>query len=246
MCQPISHGGLGYRPIDKVKNVFLMKIAIQLPMNKNALWVRFLRTKYKCGSGVPLSLRNTSCSRLWKGLNTVWNMVRNNIVWSINSGNDTDFWYDSWLEEIGPLASYASARHPVPTVSATVASMVYQAGQWKWHLFESFLPRDILFRIVVIKPPSFSTIADSIGWCGNRDRRFTIKFAYSLISNAEISPPNPIWKVGNIIEKACFMVGNTVLLSTSHCFSQLDTGVQHATVGGQVEVAVCEKQMSRK
>ncbi|KAK8540105.1 hypothetical protein V6N12_046398 [Hibiscus sabdariffa] len=119
--------------------------------------------------------------------------------------------------------------------------MVYQAGQWKWHLFESFLPRDILFRIVVIKPPSFSTIADSIGWCGNRDRRFTIKFAYSLISNAEISPPNPIWKVGNIIEKACFMVGNTVLLSTSHCFSQLDTGVQHATVGGLEAIHVLRK-----
>ncbi|KAK8481555.1 hypothetical protein V6N11_009818 [Hibiscus sabdariffa] len=93
--------------------------------------------------------------------------------------------------------------------------MVDQAGQWKWHLFESFLPRDILLRIVVVKPPSFSTIADSIGWHGNRDRRFTIKYAYSLISNGEISPPNPVWKVllGRDIEVYAYIkMASSVLL----------------------------------
>ncbi|KAK8691995.1 hypothetical protein V6N13_075480 [Hibiscus sabdariffa] len=80
----------------------------------------------------------------------------------------------------------------------SVASMVDQEGQWKWHLFERFLPNDIILRIAAVKPSSSTTIAYSIAWGGSRDRRFTVKFAYSLISNDAVSQPNPDW-VRNIL-----------------------------------------------
>ncbi|KAK8691294.1 hypothetical protein V6N13_074809 [Hibiscus sabdariffa] len=48
---------------------------------------------------------------------------------------------------------------------------------------------------MIVKPPSLTTTADSVGWSGSRDRRFTVKSAYSLISNVAIPQPNPVWRV---------------------------------------------------
>ncbi|KAK8544374.1 hypothetical protein V6N13_056156 [Hibiscus sabdariffa] len=44
------------------------------------------------------------------GLRVVWNDVRNNIVWSIGSGTEIDFWWDTWIEDVGPLLSYVDPR----------------------------------------------------------------------------------------------------------------------------------------
>ncbi|KAK9047107.1 hypothetical protein V6N11_052964 [Hibiscus sabdariffa] len=128
---------------------------------------------------------------------------------------------NSWLEELVPLASYASARNSANMAPTSVASMVDQEGQWKWHLFERFLPNDIILRIAAVKPSSSTTIAYSIAWGGSRDRRFTVKFAYSLISN----------DAENILEGAHFIVDNTVVPSDSPREPLVDVGTQHVTVG---------------
>ncbi|KAK8662935.1 hypothetical protein V6N13_024821 [Hibiscus sabdariffa] len=74
-----------------MNEAFRTKLAFNLLANKNALWVRFLRSKYRCIDGVPSKLKNTNCSRLWKGLSIVWNGVRSNIIWSLG------FAWNLWL-----------------------------------------------------------------------------------------------------------------------------------------------------
>ncbi|KAK8577921.1 hypothetical protein V6N13_076597 [Hibiscus sabdariffa] len=92
-----------------------MKLVFHLSVRKIDLSVHFIRAKYKCVEGVPSSLRNTNCSRLWKGLSIVWNDVRTNPIWTIGSGKDVDFWYDSWINDIGLLIDYVD-----PILASTI------------------------------------------------------------------------------------------------------------------------------
>ncbi|KAA3466982.1 reverse transcriptase [Gossypium australe] len=46
ICQPRSHGGLGFRRLQDHNNSFLMKLCFNLFSRKDALWVRVLRSKY--------------------------------------------------------------------------------------------------------------------------------------------------------------------------------------------------------
>ncbi|KAL4302438.1 hypothetical protein GQ457_10G006720 [Hibiscus cannabinus] len=71
---------------------FLMKLAFQLVANKDALWVRFLRAKYKCDMVVSSSILTHNCSRIWKGLSLVWEDVVDNIPHRICNERSIDFW----------------------------------------------------------------------------------------------------------------------------------------------------------
>ncbi|KAK8654455.1 hypothetical protein V6N13_128423 [Hibiscus sabdariffa] len=109
----------------------------------------------------------------------VWNDVRSNIIWSIGSGHDIDFWRDVWIEEVGPLISHVDTRF-VHQCVVSVAQMVSAAGEWRWELFDYLLPRGVLLRIAAVHIPCPSLETDMVGWKGAKDLRFSIKSAYTL------------------------------------------------------------------
>ncbi|KAK8567028.1 hypothetical protein V6N13_110107 [Hibiscus sabdariffa] len=74
-----------------------MKLAFHLVAKKEALWVRFLRVKYKCEQGVPYGLRRSNCSRVWKETNLVLNELRDNILHCVGHGRPIDFWRDNCI-----------------------------------------------------------------------------------------------------------------------------------------------------
>ncbi|KAK8655722.1 hypothetical protein V6N13_108291 [Hibiscus sabdariffa] len=69
-----------------------MKLAFDLIMKRDALWVRFLRAKYKFLTGVPHVLVQRNVSRFWKGLSVVWKDFYDNIAWILSNGREVDFW----------------------------------------------------------------------------------------------------------------------------------------------------------
>ncbi|XP_039031943.1 uncharacterized protein LOC120166816 [Hibiscus syriacus] len=124
VCHPISHGGLGLRNLKNLKaqnEAFIMKLAFNLIAKPEALWVRFLRAKYKCKEQVPTSLRSTNCSRVWKGLSIVWNDVQQNIQWFVGNDTKTDFWHDNWINATGPLFRHIPPATAVSIERRTVA-----------------------------------------------------------------------------------------------------------------------------
>ncbi|KAK5840215.1 hypothetical protein PVK06_009102 [Gossypium arboreum] len=76
ICQPRAHGGLGFRHLHDQNNSFLMKISFNLVSQKDALWVRVLRSKYGWKSQLPDSIHRSNCSHLWRSLSKdgSWNV----------------------------------------------------------------------------------------------------------------------------------------------------------------------------
>ncbi|KAK8677243.1 hypothetical protein V6N13_142791 [Hibiscus sabdariffa] len=71
------------------------------------LWVQVLRHKCKCSDDVLLSLESRNCLRLWKGVSVLWELVRNDIVWSLGNGENVDLWRDVWLRDVDPFGEFA-------------------------------------------------------------------------------------------------------------------------------------------
>ncbi|KAJ8769457.1 hypothetical protein K2173_002947 [Erythroxylum novogranatense] len=56
-CQPLHHGGLGFRKLREHNKAFLCKLGFRVLSRKNDLWVRILREKYRVGVFIPDSVK---------------------------------------------------------------------------------------------------------------------------------------------------------------------------------------------
>lgn len=59
--------------------------------------------------------------------------------------------------------------------------MVIENGFWNFDLFQIWLPKEIIDRIVSILPPSPLVGADIVAWAGTSLRSFFIKSAYKVV-----------------------------------------------------------------
>ncbi|KAK8686517.1 hypothetical protein V6N13_125541 [Hibiscus sabdariffa] len=116
--------GLGFRHLQTQNEVFLMKIAFNIIVNKEALLVRFLQAKYNCTTILPDAIDVATGSRLWKGLSVVWYDVRNYVRKRISNGRSTDFWRNSCIYDIDPLICYVLAN-PIPSLGVEYVAMCF-------------------------------------------------------------------------------------------------------------------------
>ncbi|KAK8690919.1 hypothetical protein V6N13_074444 [Hibiscus sabdariffa] len=126
---PSSHRGLSIRQVHLQSDVFLMKVAFRLIAQPHALWVRFLRAKYKCHERVPGSIRSRNCSSLWSGVAAIWKEVCSHICWHAGNGRSTDFWWDQWVLDVGSLYHHVQLPHLIPLQGVRIAVMVVKDGE---------------------------------------------------------------------------------------------------------------------
>lgn len=73
-------------------------------MNREKLWVKIIRGKYRCGGSVwPHICRNILGSNAWRGICLVWEDFSKKISWHIGDGKDARFWLDQWVPNTGML-----------------------------------------------------------------------------------------------------------------------------------------------
>lgn len=98
ICRPKSQMGLGLRDIQKHTKALLMKLAWNIIYQPEALWVRVLKAKYKCGFGkIPRMKGNGAVSSIWHGMCCVWKNFLKGVQWNIGSGQRINFWVDQWI-----------------------------------------------------------------------------------------------------------------------------------------------------
>ncbi|KAK8650282.1 hypothetical protein V6N13_139927 [Hibiscus sabdariffa] len=79
-------------------------------------------------------------------------------------------------------------------MGCSVADMALSNGEWKWHLFEHILPRDIVLRIAAIKGPLSMFAADSVGWKLSSSNQFSLRSAYEVHMGNSSSVPSKLWR----------------------------------------------------
>ncbi|GMI75689.1 hypothetical protein HRI_001238200 [Hibiscus trionum] len=193
MRKPLSDGGMGFKDLSVQNNAFLMKVGFEILTQPNKLWVRVIKEKYGWREKVPLSITRSRCSRLWKGLDTVWVEVRNSILWNVRNGEHTNFWYDTWVDMEGPLVARCTMPYmPLPT---PVARMVTGFGDWDWRQLEPILPDEILAKLEAIQPPRawFGEDVPSYRW--EENKVFSVRSAYQMLVGSQHAMANEKWRV---------------------------------------------------
>lgn len=175
----------------------MMKLGWELIVNREALWVKVVRVKYKCGGLLLPTVRcGSKASHIWRGISNAWNLVEQNISWVIRNGQNIKFWQHPWVPGLGPLSEHASAiaKH---AWNFSVSAYGSEEG-WNWDSLQSLLPNHICQKIASLKPPS-GNLEDFPIWNHSSDGFFSIKSGYQhLYQDISTGSPNfpyeKVWK----------------------------------------------------
>lgn len=200
ICTPRKFGGLGLRSARNINTAFMMKIGWNLCVRKDAMWVRILRSKYKCGTNsIPRVQTSKPGSNMWRGICRNWNLVKENLAWRIGDGNFVNSWIDPWVPNVRNLEELSNSPLSPNEVVESVNKFVTASGQWNWNRFRNRIPYQIVDRIRIILPPSEVAGNDSLAWNDSADGSFTTAQAYkslldpTLLINSDIFPC--IWRM---------------------------------------------------
>ena len=88
---------MGFRSLRLVSTSYMMKVDWSLRTKRDDLWVRIMRSKYKCGEDLlPIINGNRNISNLWKGMRSSWRNFQENLGLNIGDGAKVEFWNDRW------------------------------------------------------------------------------------------------------------------------------------------------------
>lgn len=89
---------MGFRSLRLVSTSYMMKVDWSLRTKRDDLWVRIMRSKYKCGEDLlPIIDRKKNGSNLWKGVCSSWRNFQENLGLNIGDGAKVEFWNDRWV-----------------------------------------------------------------------------------------------------------------------------------------------------
>lgn len=121
-------------------------------------------------------------SNFWKGIRESWDIFRKNVSWRVGNGKMINFWNDSWVPNIGPLALQVTGNAGYLDVNKTLQDFVV-GNQWNLQQFSNMLPRNIVNKIKAMVTPEPENIDDSIAWMHANDGDLSLASAYGALSN---------------------------------------------------------------
>ncbi|KAL4388294.1 hypothetical protein GQ457_09G023330 [Hibiscus cannabinus] len=71
--------------------------------------------------------------------------------------------------------------------------MVDNAREWDWGYLSTILPREILHKVAIAKPPNILLGKDMPGWRWEHDHRFSSKSVYNILNNGFIRIQIFLW-----------------------------------------------------
>lgn len=105
--------GLRFRGLRIINQCYVIKLVWQLIDSPEKLWVRFLRSKYGCGSlTISVVKDHYRSSHVWCGIDKMRHHVHEGVSWAIHNGHQVHFWKDFWVPRVGRLMDSSSGSVP--------------------------------------------------------------------------------------------------------------------------------------
>lgn len=182
VCKPKAEGGLGLRPARDMNRALVAKVGWRLLRDKNSLWARVLRSKYKVGEvHDPSWLKpKSSWSSTWRSMGVgLREVVSRGIGWVPGDGKTIRFWTDRWLLE-EPLLDFSLGSLPEDEKAKTAEKYWILGSGWDMARLSNYLPENITRRLFYVVLNDFSRMRDELSWKGNPDGQFSVRSAYGL------------------------------------------------------------------
>lgn len=131
VCYEKSRVGLGIRHLREGNKDFMLKNAWGLISDKDSLWAKAIRSKYKCGSGtIPNIVVHHNASNFWRGIVNVKNHLHEGLIWHVNNRDKVRFWRDRWIWGIDCLEYYLNVSLSSEERDAKIVVFVQEDGSW--------------------------------------------------------------------------------------------------------------------
>jgi hypothetical protein len=176
MTRPKSHGGIGFRDLRLFNQALLAKQTWHLIVRPDSLCARILKAKYYPNGDLLDTAFSQSTSPCWQGIMYGLELLKQGVIWRINSGSSIRIWRDNWLPR-GNLKSMGNAsKRRIRWVSDLIDP---STKTWKEELVrEIFYPPDAE-TVLQLKIPSVDG-EDILAWHPERSGLFTVRSAYRL------------------------------------------------------------------
>ena len=133
VCKPKEQGGLGFRKEREINIVWMTKLAWGIVNKPEALWVRVMRNKYRCGEEtIPNIRRRSKASNAWKGIASVWPYFKQNLIWRVRDGNSVRIWKDHWILGIDRLGDFVHTQLNENQSEQCINEYGRSDGSWDW------------------------------------------------------------------------------------------------------------------
>ncbi|CAJ2643727.1 unnamed protein product [Trifolium pratense] len=175
-----------------------MKLAWNMVNEPTALWVRVLKSKYKCDEGKSPNVQLThSCSSTWRAIVSVWDKMIEGMQWSIGNGRTINFWSHSWLP-LGIVLNNIVMQPIDPQIaSKTVAYFSDNNGGWQLQEAVNMIPAYVIDQIQGCTAAADNLGEDRPSWPYSSNGVFAVKTAYDFLLSTRTSDRvlwNNIWK----------------------------------------------------
>ncbi|CAL1389524.1 unnamed protein product [Linum trigynum] len=114
--------------------------------------------------------------------------------WSVRNGETTRFWTHSWVENGLILEDFTLKELTEEELSASVSSSVDESGEWDWNRMRIYLPDEMISLIAGTDAPNSELGEDRTVWGIEKDGRFKLKSAYSLVAGEVDNSPIDVWR----------------------------------------------------
>ncbi|WCJ44200.1 RNA-directed DNA polymerase (reverse transcriptase)-related family protein [Euphorbia peplus] len=195
VCTPTNNGGLGMRDTKTMNMAFITKLSFQFIRNPESLWARVLAAKYNTNDLLdPFQPARSDASLLWKAIVRTKDDLHIGLKWAIGDGTTTKFWKDNWVGDLGPLLRLATGPVDPNIINLTVADMMDESGDWCWPRFIHLLPELCIYTLAASLGCRLTSGKDQAFWMGSSSGLFTVKSAYSIISDDFSNGGSNMWK----------------------------------------------------
>lgn len=97
MCRPKDLGGLGFRKMEMVNNLFMVKWAWKVLTDSPSLWVGLVKAKYLRGRNFSSLEAKAQDSWVWKAILKGRNLVTKGACLTVGVNSCIDIWTEPWV-----------------------------------------------------------------------------------------------------------------------------------------------------
>lgn len=199
------------------------KMGWRLLHDKESLWAKVLRSKYKVGSiRDPSWLKSKGTwSSTWRSVNTnLRDVVLPGIKWVVGNGRDIKFWTDKWLLNM-PIGDITSARLPAELSNASIRDLWKAESGWDWQHITPYVSDYTRLQLSSMVVDTITGVVDRISWGESSNGQFSVKSAYYFLTQVYTARQrmagffDRIWKVV-APKRVCtflWLTGNQVIMT---------------------------------
>lgn len=205
VCLPKVDGGMGIRAAKPMNQALLGKVGWRIIHDRDSLWARILRHKYKVGDIQDSSwmTAKSTCSSTWRSVQMgIREVVLLGLRWVLGDGREAQLWTNKWLGD-KPLVDIVTRELPMVEATAYARDLWNDGTGWDFSRIDPFVSNETRLQLMAVVLDSFTGAKDRLSWDESSDGVYTVRSAYSLLMRN--SKPRPY--MGSFFERVWKLVG---------------------------------------